>query len=120
MTDWIEWSGGERPVDASAIVDVSFGIGKPFATGLASWWDWRATDQIKWWRPTARETTSTPQEAAKAAWDVLVQHHARLQCERDTKLAEVPAIMAEVRRLDKQLAILADHFNALRGIFDEQ
>ena len=51
---------------------------------------------------------------------MLVEHHARLQCERDTKLAEDPAIMAEVRRLDKQLAILADHFNALKGIFDEQ
>ena len=120
MTDWIEWGGGERPVDASAIVDVSFGIGKPFATGIASWWDWRATDQIKWWRPTARETTSTPQEAAKAAWDVLVEHKTRLQYERDAKMADVGVKMNEVRQLDKQIAALDAHFNALRGIFDDQ
>ena len=113
MTDWIEWHGGERPVDASAIVDVSFGIGRPFATGIASWWDWRATDQIKWWRPTARETTSTPQEAYTAAWKLLAEQRNRLQYERDTKVVEV-------KRLDEQIAILDDYFNALRGVFDDQ
>ena len=120
MSDWIEWKGGERPVDASAIVDVSFGIGRPFTTGLAGWWNWRSTNEIKWWRLTARETTSTPQEAAKAAWDVLVEHKTRLQYERDAKMAEVGTTMSAVRQLDKQIAALDAHFNALRGIFDEQ
>ena len=64
--------------------------------------------------------TSNPQEATKAAWDVLVEHHARLQYERNTKLAEVATTMNEVRQLDKQIAALDAHFNALRGIFDEQ
>ena len=77
-------------------------------------------DQIKWWRPTARETTSTPQEAAKAAWDVLVEHKTRLQYERDAKMADVGVKMNEVRQLDKQIAALDAHFNALRGIFDDQ
>lgn len=112
MSDWIEWNGGECPVPAGTVVDICIGIGKPFATGLAQFWDWRRTDQIKWWRPTARETRSTPQEAYEAAYKTLTDEQNRLQYEHDTK-------RVEINRLQERLDVLGDRIKALKGIFND-
>ncbi|MFW0699059.1 hypothetical protein [Pantoea sp. R13S299] len=36
---WIEWSGGDCPVERMAIVEVKF-TQTPQGEGIAHWWDW--------------------------------------------------------------------------------
>lgn len=36
---WIEWGGGECPVNPMAIVEVKFTL-TPQGEGIANWWDW--------------------------------------------------------------------------------
>lgn len=40
VDDWIEWSGGECPVNASEMVDVIFGRGGIMSTNIADCWRW--------------------------------------------------------------------------------
>lgn len=48
---WIEWSGGECPVDHDALVEVRFRDGNPLGTGLpekAGYWDSRDSKLSNW------------------------------------------------------------------------
>lgn len=40
VDDWIEWGGGECPVNASEMVDVIFGRGGIISTNIADCWRW--------------------------------------------------------------------------------
>ena len=40
VDDWIEWGGGECPVNASEMVDVIFGRGGIMSTNIADCWRW--------------------------------------------------------------------------------
>ncbi|MEY5979665.1 hypothetical protein WJD75_22735 [Salmonella enterica subsp. enterica serovar Corvallis] len=40
VDDWIEWGGGECPVNASEMVDVIFGRGGIMSTNIAGCWRW--------------------------------------------------------------------------------
>lgn len=40
VDDWIEWGGGECPVNASEVVDVIFGRGGIMSTNIADCWRW--------------------------------------------------------------------------------
>lgn len=41
--EWIEWDGGERPVNRSAIIQPKFRTGKIMPPVIADFWDWRHT-----------------------------------------------------------------------------
>jgi hypothetical protein len=41
MTDWIEWSGGERPVAPGTRVEVRFRSGDSDPHCNAAWWGWK-------------------------------------------------------------------------------
>jgi len=38
--DWIDWNGGECPVDPDTTVDVEFANGEAYSGSIAEAWDW--------------------------------------------------------------------------------
>lgn len=44
---WIEWKGGDQPVQDDTVVDVMIRSGET-GTGLASIWDWTHNDGAPW------------------------------------------------------------------------
>jgi len=41
--EWIEWGGGECPVEGCALVEVKFTDGREGSDEIAEWWDWSHT-----------------------------------------------------------------------------
>lgn len=40
MSEWIEWTGGNRPIDSRAVVDIRFADGTEELRSVAGIWHW--------------------------------------------------------------------------------